>query len=874
MKFLILLFFVFATDAFSQQTIDKVKIKDLEMTSETASRAAIIDSSKKVKSSSTVSQTELEYMDGVTSSVQTQINSKANDTDVVKLTGNQSVAGAKTFTSKTIASSTANGFIPCPVMTGAQRDAIASPSTGDCVYNTTTLQINVYSGSVWKSAGGGLSNWATATLYSVGDVVVESNKIYMANTAHTSTTFASQIANWTQLANDVSSSTGILPLVNGGSNKAATASAGSVVFSDADSFELTSVGTSGQFLKSTGTGSPSFANGTIFGKSQEGAQVNVEQLEVPNNLLTQTATNTFLSETGNLNALANPGFEHSTATTSWTTTTLTAASESTIIRSGKKSLKLSASASTGNTTQTSIINITQLTGTQGIVSAAVRTSLADVYVCAYVDSVETNCTLVVNDSTWKLVEIPFVFGSTSYGVRIKNTSSVTGDIYVDDAYAGIIPAGRMPEVAQAQIAGSSYFAGTASCTWTRTSTTLGAFTTTAACPGPTIQEQNMGSWQTTDSDLPRQTVNNLPSGKYKVTFTTLAYPGTTSANISFAITDGTTTCEEQGITGYNGAESVTFSCIFNYTSSGNRVFELYARSSTGTSNISNDTGTGYKRSTQVVILYYPPSSKIYSQPCQSDIGCANEFSAKVSSAGVVSDEGLDWINGNCAVTDTSLFTCSFNGSVFAVAPTCVISVISNSTTGDVTAKIDTQATTSAIVGRTVSTNATNDFVKAAHPFNLHCSKASTDYIVKNQITGTFANVMTTPGISKPKTCYYAFGGAAATLASPTVCSTGTCVEVYDSCSSVTPPTFSATGLYTALTFANGTFANNSYVNCMCQTYDASTSNPRECVLYWSTGAVGWSTSSNGGFVTNVLSTGKTGTDTNGYVSIKCEGAAP
>jgi hypothetical protein len=48
------------------------------------------------------SLTELSYVKGVTSAIQTQLNAKANDADVVKLTGNQSIAGTKTFSDNVI----------------------------------------------------------------------------------------------------------------------------------------------------------------------------------------------------------------------------------------------------------------------------------------------------------------------------------------------------------------------------------------------------------------------------------------------------------------------------------------------------------------------------------------------------------------------------------------------------------------------------------------------------------------------------------------------------------------------------------------------------------------------------------------------------
>lgn len=223
--------------------------------------------------------------------------------------------------------STTASSIPCPAMTEVQRDAISSPANGSCVYNTTTSSLNVYNGSLWGSVGGGLSLWQTGFVYAVGDVVINSNKIYRANTAHTSGgTFAGDLANWDQLAHNVSDATGtlpignggtnsstalsgssimisngtqvvqgaagtsntvlhgnasgapsysavsltadvsgVLPMANGGTNKNMTASAGSVAYSDADSLELTSVGTSGQVLVSNGTSAPSWSPFSVTG---------------------------------------------------------------------------------------------------------------------------------------------------------------------------------------------------------------------------------------------------------------------------------------------------------------------------------------------------------------------------------------------------------------------------------------------------------------------------------------------------------------------------------------------------------------------------------------------------------------------------------
>ena len=116
---------------------------------------AAIDAAK--LNTGVVSNTEFNYLDGVTSAIQTQINSKSNDSATVHTTGNESIAGTKTFTGKLVASSTSNGSTPCPAMTGAQITSLTGMGDGDCVYNTTTKALNYYNGttSAWTAIGSG-----------------------------------------------------------------------------------------------------------------------------------------------------------------------------------------------------------------------------------------------------------------------------------------------------------------------------------------------------------------------------------------------------------------------------------------------------------------------------------------------------------------------------------------------------------------------------------------------------------------------------------------------------------------------------------------------------------------------------------------------
>ena len=67
----------------------------------TASKVVISNSSGKVDVSDTTS-TELSYVHGVTSAIQTQLNAKAIDSDVIHKTGTETITGAKTIQNNTL----------------------------------------------------------------------------------------------------------------------------------------------------------------------------------------------------------------------------------------------------------------------------------------------------------------------------------------------------------------------------------------------------------------------------------------------------------------------------------------------------------------------------------------------------------------------------------------------------------------------------------------------------------------------------------------------------------------------------------------------------------------------------------------------------
>lgn len=179
-------------------------------------------------------------------------------------------------------------------------------------------------------------------------------------------------------------------------------------------------------------------------------------------------------------------------------------------------------------------------------------------------------------------------------------------IAIDDCYLGPAEGYNVSSVSQATFVGQSYFAATASCLWSRTNTALGAFTADTDCPGPTVVSSYVGSWQTTDSNLPKQTINNLPPGIYEVTVIGSFYQTVAAVN-TLSISDGTTTCPGVSAENSSAASSgQTYTCSFNYSSAGDRSFEVYGSSGSSTININN---TSQGQTLTFILKRFPTSSE-------------------------------------------------------------------------------------------------------------------------------------------------------------------------------------------------------------------------------------------------------------------------
>lgn len=116
------------------------------------------------------------------------------------------------------------GGLYLPSGSTAQRPA--PTKDGMLRYNASSTSAEIYAAGNWGSIGGGLSAWVTAKNYAIGDIAIESNRIYKCLIAHTSGTFSTDLAanNWIEISNDASTATGTLAVIHGGTGSTAFSS--------------------------------------------------------------------------------------------------------------------------------------------------------------------------------------------------------------------------------------------------------------------------------------------------------------------------------------------------------------------------------------------------------------------------------------------------------------------------------------------------------------------------------------------------------------------------------------------------------------------------------------------------------------------------
>lgn len=568
-----------------------------------------------------VTKEELSYLMGLDSNAQTQLDGKVNNT------GNESISGVKTFTGKIVASSTTNGSQPCPVMTDAEITALASPSEGDCAFNSTLNNLMTYDGVSWNEAGGagGISNWATSESYLIDDVVIESGKIYQCLADHTSGTFSTDLAggNWVEISN------------------------------------------------------------TLSIKSHNASAQSVKSLITGYNQLTETGTGeAYLESPGNL--LSNPSFNApvvANATTGWTVTATGTAtctisiSTSSPMDGEKQYLLMEAVGGASGGTCSIKQEATTSRATNAVVGFSYRSDPLGAcpggHPTIEVRTLVNGSTVTTQDATecstsaaWEGFYINEVTGSTSTGVEAVVTvpASTSTDIAVD---AAKVSPGELPLIKGMSFIGSATYK-VSNCAWATTST--GNFPVDADCV-PTTE----GLVSAPSTRIPGVTVNNAPAGTYFIV-AEVALWANAAGDVYPYVSDGTTSGPAQFLNFNENRNIGIFSPSFTYSNSGSRTWQMAigSNASSATVNIYGDNTLG--RYTKFSVYYVPPGSY---ETIGADCGknCEPILSALVtdgSGTTSVTEErpSTGWVNGNCTNPSSGTYQCVSDANIFSANARC------------------------------------------------------------------------------------------------------------------------------------------------------------------------------------------------------------
>lgn len=206
-------------------------------------------------------------------------------------------------------------------------------------------------------------------------------------------------------------------------------------------------------------------------------------------------------------------------------------------------------------------------------------------------------------------------------------------------------------------------------------------------------------------------------------------------------------------------------------------------------NIIMTTGTVVSFNARIPISGWQTSNLIIAQlsgleKCENTLSCTDTFSARVNSAGVVSSENVDFINGNCTA-GSGIQTCTFNPAIFTVAPNCTATTILSTNTATI------QITSLTNTGVAFITRESNTGTPLARDMHFICQKQGVDFVSKTAKAVASDQNLRSPGITNSVLC------------SAKISNTGVITDqqggCFSSCTNVTTPVCTFTTNYWAST---------------------------------------------------------------------------
>lgn len=332
------------------------------------------------------------------------------------------------------------------------------------------------------------------------------------------------------------------------------------------------------------------------------------------------------------------------------------------------SLKMAFSASSGDYTLTKSTSA-QYSNVAGVVSAWIKTSASDCHFDELVDGTQSQTVAIGSSDEWKQYIINGTTGTTSYGWRVRCDTAITDDVFVDETFTGAATADTF-DIGTASLWGSGKWEYTAAvCNWAVSSSTFASPAADTDCDTPELK----GNYtQVASTNIPALKFSYLKAGSYKIIAKTARMYKNTSVsnNCGVRFFDGTNASSpmQYGTTGATETQNPVVVGQFDYTTDQNDItFELqFLSNSGGNCGIYLSDSANYN-GMEISVYHYPSPQKVVAAKCDG-LSCTNEFSAKISSSNVITNENVDWLTTSSE--STNIFTVLFQSGLFSVAPNC------------------------------------------------------------------------------------------------------------------------------------------------------------------------------------------------------------
>lgn len=392
-----------------------------------------------------------------------------------------------------------------------------------------------------------------------------------------------------------------------------------------------------------------------------------------------------------------------------------------------------------------------LEGNQGLMTVWIKTSLNSVTVSTTTDGVVQSTLSVLGTNKWKQYEIPFVVGGTDQGLIVE--AGEAGDVFIDEPFVGLAPAGYIQQVGQAQFVGDINFNST-NCLWILNSgTTFQSFPVDSDCV-----YQTRGNVLQPDTKIPAIKIPNVRTdGYYQVVFNGVF--GITSSGAddicNFNLSD-TTSLNPNGGFAYTQSQGTLTNSDnrfaneitgqFRFTTNGDKTIQILAKpNASGDSCLIAADNPAYGGT--ISVHFFPDaSSTVVTQNTELTAQTANEFSAKIGTSGIVESENYSFINGNATQPDgDGFYDYSFNSNIFTQAPSCSCIANNGNTTQVAICKVRLISDTTLKIAIS-NGNSLPSFSNLPH--FIHCSKQGADVNKSATIVGKFENINSSELISE------------------------------------------------------------------------------------------------------------------------------